>query len=268
MGDMRKVERLSEEEIDQLVIAQADDDSAWDEPIQVDKSKSSATLKSNTVKVDQRILERLQELIIAGEQVLHTRTPAPPNIIGDDSLDEESFIQWGTSCLSLLGRVSGKDSIHYRNFNSLVGETADYTPARKGLGVLKAAKDDYEHGYLFETRVLIEAEVFDDFLEQAEHLLTNGYYAPAAVLAGGVLEEGLRKLCQRKNVSLPVKVTVDPMNIQLAKAGVYNTLMQKRITALADIRNKSAHGRWDEFSAKDVQQMITQVRSIMEEFFR
>lgn len=264
---MSKAEGLSEEEIDQLVIAQADDESAWDEPIQANKSKSSATLESKILKVDQRVLERLEELITAGEQVLGTRTPPPPHIIGDDSLDEESFIQWGTSCLSLLGRVSGKDSVHYQNFNSLVGEIADYTPARKGLGVLKAAKDDYQHGYLFETRVLIEAEVFDDLLEQAEHLLTNGYYGPAAVLAGSVLEDGLRKLCQRKNVSLPAKVAVDQMNVQLVKAGVYNTLMQKRITALADIRNKSAHGKWDEFNVKDVEQMIAQVRSLMGKFF-
>jgi len=264
---MSKVE-LSEQEIDRIVIAQANDDSAWDEPIKVGKPQASGTSESTAVKVDRRVLERLDDLINAGEQVLRTRTPTPPNIIGDDSLDEQSFIQWETSCLSLLGRVSGTDSVHYRNFHSLVGEIADYTPALKGLGVLKAAKDDYENGHLFETRALIEAEVFDDFLEQAEHLLTNGYYGPAAVLAGSILEDGLRKLCQRKDVSLPTKATLDPMNVQLAKAGVYNALMQKRITALTDLRNKAAHGKWNEFNRSDVRQMIDQVRTFMETFFR
>ena len=75
---MSKAEGLSEEEIDQLVIAQADDDSAWEEPIHVGKSKSSATVRSNMMKVDQRVLGRLQELITVGEQVLSTRTPPPP----------------------------------------------------------------------------------------------------------------------------------------------------------------------------------------------
>jgi hypothetical protein len=265
MGYMSKVE-LSEEEIDRIVIAQANDDSAWDEPIQVGRPKAGQSM-SNSVRVDQRILGRLEELITTGEQVLRTKTPPHPNLIADDSLDEQSFIQWETSCLSLLGRVSGKDSIHYQTFNSLVGETADYAPALKGLGVLKAAKDDYEHGYLFETRVLIEAEVFGDLLEQAEHLLTNGYYGAAAVLTGGVLEDGLRKLCQRKNVSLPSNAMLDPMNVQLAKAGVYNELTQEKITAIAHIRNKSAHGQWDELSVNDVKQMIDQVRRFMEEFF-
>jgi hypothetical protein len=114
---------------------------------------------------------------------------------------------------------------------------------------------------------LIEAEVFGDFLEQAEHLLKNGYYGPAAVITGCVLEDGLRKLCQRNNVSLPAKATIDPMNVELAKAGIYNTLSQKRITALADIRNKAAHGKWSEFNDEDVRQMISQVRSFMEDHF-
>lgn len=38
----KKVRNLSEEEIDQLVIAHADDDSAWEKPIRVRRSKLSA----------------------------------------------------------------------------------------------------------------------------------------------------------------------------------------------------------------------------------
>jgi hypothetical protein len=38
------------------------------------------------------------------------------------------------------------------------------------------------------------------------------------------------------------------MNAALAKAGKYNKLMQKRITALADIRNSAAHGNFNQFT--------------------
>jgi hypothetical protein len=38
----KKVRNLSEEEIDQLVIAHADDDSAWEKPVRVRRSKPSA----------------------------------------------------------------------------------------------------------------------------------------------------------------------------------------------------------------------------------
>jgi uncharacterized protein (UPF0332 family) len=57
------------------------------------------------------------------------------------------------------------------------------------------------------------------------------------------------------------------MNVELAKAGVYNTLAQKKITALADIRNKAAHAKWTEFSKDDVEDLISQVRSFMEKHF-
>jgi hypothetical protein len=124
----------------------------------------------------------------------------------------------------------------------------DYSPTTKALGILRSAKEEYEHGLLFETRVLIEAEVFDNFLEQAEHLLGAGYFQPAAVIVGSVLEDGLRKLCQRKGISITAKPKLDQMNADLAKQGVYNQLVQKRITMLADIRNKAAHGNWSEFS--------------------
>jgi hypothetical protein len=44
---------------------------------------------------------------------------------------------------------------------------------------------------------LIHAGVFDDFLEMANELLTEGYQHPAAVIGGSVLEEHLRKLAGR-----------------------------------------------------------------------
>lgn len=84
---------------------------------------------------------------------------------------------------------------------------------------------------------MIEAEVFDDFLEQGANLLDSGYYQPAAVVIGSVLEDGLRKLCARQEIELSAKPKLDTMNAALAKSGVYSKLTQKRITALADIRN-------------------------------
>jgi hypothetical protein len=57
---------------------------------------------------------------------------------------------------------------------------------------------------------------------------------------------------------------LDKMNADLAKAGVYNKLVQKRITALADLRNSAAHGRPEQFSKDDVMNMIREVKQIIE----
>lgn len=53
------------------------------------------------------------------------------------------------------------------------------------------------------------------------------------------------------------------MNSDLAKAGVYNKLQQKRITALADIRNSAAHDDWASFNDDEVKEMIRDVERFL-----
>ncbi len=104
-------------------------------------------------------------------------------------------------------------------------------------------------------RALVEAELFSDLLDQAATLIRAGYFAPAAVLVGAVLEDGLRRIALRAQVSLPESPKPDLINAELAKAGAYSKLVQKRITAIAAIRNSAAHGKWTDFTDADVREM-------------
>lgn len=202
-------------------------------------------------------------MIALGAQVLATCQDSRIGRV----VDSQMAHQWVTSTENLLTRVFGQDGAHYQNLKTQTAGHISYLQAVKAQGILLAAKDDYEHGQLFEIRRLIEAEVFDDFLEQSEHLLESGYHPPAAVIAGCVLEDGLRKLCEANRIPVSLKPKLDTMNSDLAKAGVYSKLVQKRITALADLRNKAAHGKWDQFTKKDVVEMLQSVRRLMEENF-
>jgi len=222
------------------------------------------------MRIDQKIIGRLQQLIDRHAEVTNTRKRGGGSSLYDppyDYVENESVNQWGVSCLHILKRVFDEDSDHYTKFAELFPKFPGYSSFKKALGILKAAKEDYESGFLFDARVLIQAEVFDDFLEQAQHLLESGYHAPAAVVAGSVLEDGIRKLCVRYSITLPTKPKLDTMNADLAKAGVYNLLVQKQITALADLRNKAAHGLWTEFTVNDVEQMIIQIRAFLTTHF-
>lgn len=101
-------------------------------------------------------------------------------------------------------------------------------------GILNALSKDYSAGYLKTIKELIHADVFSDFLEMADHLLEEGYKDPAAVLGGGVLEEHLRKLCEKHGI-LAVQAgrpkKAETMNTDLAGASVYSKLDQKNVTA-------------------------------------
>ncbi len=220
------------------------------------------------MKIDEITIIRLNELIEMGERVKGTRHSRSSESVTRSGMavDNELASQWGMSCLNILNRVFGPESDHYTKFNQLYPNLSFFGSMKGALGILKSAKEEVEKGLLFSTRTLVIAEVFDDFLEQAEHLLSSGYYQAAAVLVGCVLEDGLRRLCARKNVHLPAKAKLDSMNSELAKIGTYNLLVQKRITMLAEIRNKAAHGQSAEFDQGDVADMLQKVRSFMEDY--
>jgi len=104
----------------------------------------------------------------------------------------------------------------------------------------------------------------------AEHLLSNGYKDPAAVMVGSVLEEHLRQLCLKNDLDVETEVDgklkpkkVDRLNSELAKNEVYGKLDQKSVTAWLDLRNKAAHGKYDEYTAEQVKNMVLGVTEFL-----
>jgi hypothetical protein len=217
------------------------------------------------MKFDESYIKRFEQLIDLGES------------FADDSFYEkngqrktlEKITVWITNCLNALEKVTGRTGVHYEKFVSHYNKYEKFSgdfDITYMLGVIKAVKDDYENGYLFDTRTLIEAEIFDDLLEQSEHLLSQGYFQASAVIAGCVLEDALRKLCIKNSITLSAKPKMESMNTELVKANVYNLLKQKQITAFADIRNKAAHNQGG-FTKEDVEELIRNVRRFMEDYF-
>lgn len=219
------------------------------------------------MNTDERISIRLDELIELGRQVLATRSSPAPNHFTSDFIDVQLMNQWLTSCLNLVGRIFGESSPHYFRLKEQFPNYPKFPNAQQAFGVLLSAREDFKSGAIFNIRRLIEAEVFDEFLEQAEHLLKAGYFQPAAVVIGSVLEDGVRKLCQANDIPTNEKPKLDWMNSELAKKAIYSKLIQKRITAIADLRNSAAHGKWDEFDRSDVEAMLRDVRDIMTKYF-
>jgi hypothetical protein len=115
----------------------------------------------------------------------------------------------------------------------------------------------------------VRADVFDDFLEMADHLLTAGYKDPAAVIVGAVLEEHLRRLCAHH--AIPISENgrarkADSLNIDLASKTVYSKLDQKSITAWQDLRNKAAHGEFALYTDAQVDLMLKGVRDFVSRY--
>ncbi|MBV4522590.1 DUF4145 domain-containing protein [Pseudomonas sp. SWRI74] len=178
-------------------------------------------------------------------------------------LSWDVVLNWGVKARSLIERTCGENSSQLQMFNKSE-EQRSYDSNVDRLNrmgaVFLATKEDFEGGYLNSLRNLVQAEVFNNELEQAEELLGRGYATASAVIAGVVLETALRDLCSISGIE---HGSINKMNDDLAKAGAYNANQKKQITSLSAIRNSAAHGKPEEFTKDQVRGMIDDVQRFL-----
>ena len=182
--------------------------------------------------------------------------------------DNQEYIRFRTEAMNLIHKVCGLGSSHYSAMKRLAEAAATALNSyyyAECFGVLEAAHRDFQDGLLAEVQLLIRADLLDDFLSQAEELLAQGFHIPAASLAGAVLEDSLRKLCDKYSIAYAAKTKIDALNSDLAKANVYDKLVQKEITAKADLRNNADHGQFAKVREADVSDMVRWVRRFVTE---
>lgn len=201
---------------------------------------------------------RFDELAAEAQSLLSSKYYRPSQYDNGLFVDPNLLISWKVKVKNLLEKSCGKNSEHYKEFvkieSSLHISNYDLFMAMKA--VFDAAAEDFKGGYCNSVKNIVQAEVFSNELDQALELLDAGYLAAAAVIAGVVLETHLRSLCVDSQIPTG---KLDRMNADLAKNGKYNLLVQKRITALAHIRNDAAHGKYENFKRNDVADMIAYI---------
>lgn len=218
-------------------------------------------------KLKQKLTERFDALIAEGEQVVeslreHGRPPTPP------------ILEWGTKCASLLIQVLPRQHPRFKNIPEFGAEFGSHVNPPKQLPVLKAIRDDFVHGFLDDLAEQIEAEIASDYMGQAERLLSEGQsgkydHVPAAVLAGATLEHALRKLCERQTPKIATAkpngqpLTLDPLIVALKKSDAVKQTEAAQLSAWAHIRNKAAHGEFDQFDRQQVALMVAGIRDFL-----
>jgi hypothetical protein len=173
-----------------------------------------------------------------------------------------------TRLSATIDRLAPEGSRYKKNAHAALEKYGETNPYNIPLlvGMLQALRADYEAGFLTTVEELIRGDIFGDFLAMSRYLLEEGYKDAAAVIAGGVLEEHLRKLCVRNNITTtgsgrPKKAEV--MNSELATAGAISKLDQKNVTAWLDLRNKSAHARYSEYSQQQVELLVQGIQDFI-----
>lgn len=189
----------------------------------------------------------------------------------DDISDvpEIKIIRFNTRARALIQRICNVRSAYFKEAEKIIGGFPGYQAAIL-FGIVDSLKADVSAGYLKTQTELIHRELFADFLEMANHLLSEGYKDAAAVIAGSSLEVHLRNLSINNGIPTntmdkdkSVSKKAERLNSDLVSNKVYNKLDQKNVTAWLDLRNKAAHGYYDNYDKEQVNLMIAGIRNFI-----
>lgn len=134
-------------------------------------------------------------------------------------------------------------------------------------GILFALKEDYQDDCLTTFEELVHANLFADILDQAKHLLDNGYKDAAAVTIGCTLESHLKALCTKNGIDITKDngraKTASELNTELRIASIYPMSQDRQVQAWLDIRNDAAHGNYDKVEKVRVEAMLSEFRNFL-----
>jgi hypothetical protein len=214
--------------------------------------------------IDQeRIVLRFNSLLEQADELCSIYADAPRAADGGVNMPGDKYFKWYAAARHLLNSVAAGKSAYTEECDLIRGANPSI-----GRGILEAAKEAFVDGWLADTKLLLSAEIFSDFLDQATHLIDLGYKDAAAVLIGAVLEDGLRKLCDSHGIAIPAKATIAPLSELLYKQDVYGLMVHKEILAKSDLRNNAAHGMFDQYGIDDVKAFLEFVGRFLAEYLK
>jgi hypothetical protein len=174
--------------------------------------------------------------------------------------------EFRTASLSFLLQLYGAEHPYFKEFNL---HATSGSGIKRGVGILRAVKDEIRGGWFQSVRGLISAELFSDFLEMADHLLEQDYKDAAAVIVGSTLEGHLRQLAVKHNIptevtkdGVPIAKKAETLNAELSKVA-YEKQDNKSVTAWLNLRNDAAHGHYAKYQIEQVRLMLAGVRDFM-----
>jgi hypothetical protein len=213
---------------------------------------------------------RLESLVASGKALISRRQiqrEYGPEYWVDTTLVSEAQ-SWIASSANLISHVALSGSYFVAETDRITKDDelrrgASWTLLLKMQGLLVALREEAAHGLLGKIEYTIVATTFDDFLDHAADFHKGNKVREAGVLASIVLEDALKKIAA-KNGLTPAGMTLEPLIDDLTKAGVFTSVKAKRIKGYASVRNSALHAEWEKFDIRDVGEVISGTRELLE----
>lgn len=209
---------------------------------------------------------RFNELAQAGEQLFEKIRYSIPV----DLQHRPECVSWIFSAANLLEIATPPESRYYREAQRLI-------PAADGiiypdlvaniLGVLKSAAAESSSGLLTRLEDHFVGLTFEQFLQHAAAYNERGKKMEAAVLASAVLEDTVKRLCQKHGIATDDK-SLEPLINGLKVNGIVGRVKAERLKSYASLRNQAFHAQWDNFDDRDLRQMIEGLEELLDAAFQ
>jgi hypothetical protein len=213
------------------------------------------------VGTQERVLARFDTLLADANRLEGTKKKSD---YGVTLVDREMLMGWAAASRALLNDVFGEAHSYTKMFTSKTPDQFDSVEGVvAGRGILSAARTAVAGGWLQKLETMVSADVFSNFLDMAEYLLSEGYTYPAVSLSGAVLEDGLRRIAKIHTVTISKDDKLNALITKLAQADVYTAVTQKELHTWREIRNSADHGEKDKFDKTQAANMCSGVQHFL-----
>jgi hypothetical protein len=175
---------------------------------------------------------------------------------------------WIASAIDLASRILPAGSVYLERLTR-AGEAS--IPSTNHLdtagGVFRAAKRDFEAGYLFDLEVLASGEVLGDFVQLAKMALAEDKVSVAAVLASAALEDALKRYALSNGVNEAVGKDMQQIINLLKSKGLVAGAQKTLLDTMPKIRDRAMHADWGKLSAVEVSGLIGCVEQFIQQHF-
>ena len=240
------------------------------------------------------IREAVQALVLKGEEILEaaegildeaTSAEGPEYQDGVAEKINYDYNKWYSQALTLVSRNLPEREADFREIHDgREGNTGLKTRARKvllnftgsplefpirefreglvaQLGILDSIGDVLDLRAM-DIRQVLSADLLQDELETATHLLENGFTRPAGILAGVALERHLKLMCEVRNQKLGERETIGTINEKL-KEHYQDPAHVRKVAWMAAVRAKCGHDKGAEPEAGSIQELIDSVQKFV-----
>ena len=205
--------------------------------------------------------DKFKELMAEGEAFRKDFLKAWGYRLYRHSSRNAGYVRWKSDCLALVRAAFGPDSRYYLELSA-----AEKTRSPLGAGSVFSVfldtlkKAQAEAGAPREAR---KADRLADLLARAEALARKGHYVSAVTMAGEVLEDVLRRLCEAHSVFCPANATLETINDKLCASGVYAPAWHRETALRISLRRMAELCYTEKIHERNVLDMVSWLREFL-----